>query len=84
MVISEIVTLFFYVISIAFLPEYFGACPCAMARNATDCPAADLTFVVTVAFAWKVAVIVALSALPLYIIKLIRSRVAPAASSKLL
>ncbi|KAJ7188382.1 protein transporter [Mycena filopes] len=67
MVISEIVTLFFYVISIAFLPEYF-----------------DLTFVVTVGFAWKVAVIVALSALPLYIIKLIRSRIAPAASSKLL
>ncbi|KAF7376047.1 Phospholipid-transporting ATPase [Mycena sanguinolenta] len=67
MVISEIVTLFFYVISIAFLPEYF-----------------DLTFVVTVGFGWKVVVIVALSALPLYIIKLIRSRVAPAASSKLL
>ncbi|KAJ6499413.1 hypothetical protein C8R45DRAFT_898489 [Mycena sanguinolenta] len=67
MVISEIVTLFFYVISIAFLPEYF-----------------DLTFVVTLGFGWKVVVIVALSALPLYIIKLIRSRIAPAASSKLL
>ncbi|KAJ7280383.1 protein transporter [Mycena rebaudengoi] len=67
MAISEIVTLFFYVISIAFLPEYF-----------------DLTFVVTTGFAWKVAVIVALSALPLYIFKLIRSRIAPAASSKLL
>jgi hypothetical protein len=26
MVISEVVTLFFYVISIAFLPEYFGTC----------------------------------------------------------
>lgn len=25
MIISEVVTLFFYVISIAFLPEYFGA-----------------------------------------------------------
>ncbi|KAJ8519306.1 hypothetical protein ONZ45_g3743 [Pleurotus djamor] len=67
MVISEVVTLFFYIISIAFLPEYF-----------------DLSFVVTVDFAWKTAVIVAISALPLYIIKLIRSRVAPAASSKLL
>ncbi|KAH9932838.1 aminophospholipid-transporting P-type ATPase [Amylocystis lapponica] len=67
MVISEVVTLFFYVISIAFLPEYF-----------------DLSFVVSVRFAWKVAVIVAISAFPLYIIKLIRSRVAPAASSKLL
>ncbi|KAG1787260.1 uncharacterized protein HD556DRAFT_1410052 [Suillus plorans] len=67
MVISEVVTLFFYVISIAFLPEYF-----------------DLDFVVSTRFAWKVAVIVAVSALPLYVIKLIRSRIAPAASSKLL
>ncbi|CAK5281457.1 unnamed protein product [Mycena citricolor] len=67
MVISEVLTLFFYVISIAFLPEYF-----------------DLTFVVTIGFAWKVAVIMAISTLPLSIIKLIRSRIAPAASSKLL
>ncbi|KAG2005574.1 calcium-transporting ATPase [Coprinopsis cinerea AmutBmut pab1-1] len=67
MVISEIVTLFFYVASMAFLPEYF-----------------DLTFVVSVAFAWKTAVIVAISTIPLYIIKLIRRKVAPAASSKLL
>ncbi|KAH7882069.1 hypothetical protein F5I97DRAFT_1989102 [Phlebopus sp. FC_14] len=67
MVISEVVTLFFYVISIAFLPEYF-----------------DLEFVVSTRFAWKVAVIVAISALPLYVIKLIRSRIAPAAYSKLL
>ena len=44
----------------------------------------DLSFVVTLAFAWKVTVIVALSALPLYIIKVIHMRVAPAASSKLL
>ncbi|KIJ34965.1 hypothetical protein M422DRAFT_181491 [Sphaerobolus stellatus SS14] len=43
----------------------------------------DLTFVLSVRFAWKVAVIVAFSSLPLYIIKLIQSRVAPAASSKL-
>jgi phospholipid-translocating ATPase len=44
----------------------------------------DLTFVVTLGFAWKVAVIVAISTLPLYIIKVIRSRIAPAASSKLI
>ncbi|KAJ2919629.1 hypothetical protein MD484_g852, partial [Candolleomyces efflorescens] len=67
MVISEVVTLFFYVISIAFLPEYF-----------------DLSFVVSLGFAWKTAVIVAISTIPLYIIKLIRRKVAPAASSKLL
>ena len=67
MVISEVATLFFYVISIAFLPEYF-----------------DLSFVTSVGFVWKLAVLVAISALPLSIIKLIRSRIAPAASSKLL
>ncbi|KAF8519354.1 aminophospholipid-transporting P-type ATPase [Hysterangium stoloniferum] len=44
----------------------------------------DLTFVISVRFAWKVALIVAVSSLPLYIIKLIRSRVAPASSSKLM
>ena len=44
----------------------------------------DLSFVISPRFAWKVAVIVAISAFPLYIIKLIRSRIAPAASSKLL
>ncbi|KAF5376750.1 hypothetical protein D9615_007897 [Tricholomella constricta] len=67
MVISEIVTLCFYVISIAFLPEFF-----------------DLSFVVSLVFAWKLAVLVTISALPLYFIKLIHSRIAPAASSKLL
>ncbi|KIM57827.1 hypothetical protein SCLCIDRAFT_129566 [Scleroderma citrinum Foug A] len=67
MVIAEVVTLFLYVISIAFLPEYF-----------------DLEFVVSTRFAWKVAVIVAVSALPLYVIKAIRRRIAPAAYSKLL
>ncbi|KZT00633.1 phospholipid-translocating P-type ATPase [Laetiporus sulphureus 93-53] len=67
MVMAEVVTLFFYSISIVFLPEYF-----------------DLSFVLSVRFAWKVAVIVAISAFPPYVIKLIYRRVAPAASSKLL
>jgi phospholipid-translocating ATPase len=44
----------------------------------------DLSFVLSTRFAWKVAVIVAISALPLWIIKAIKSRVAPAAYSKLL
>ncbi|KIL64320.1 hypothetical protein M378DRAFT_192664 [Amanita muscaria Koide BX008] len=69
MVISEIVTLFFYVVSMAFLPEFFVI--------------PDLSFVMTPGFAWKVAVIVAISALPLWIIKIIHSRLAPAASSKI-
>ncbi|KZS95466.1 phospholipid-translocating P-type ATPase [Sistotremastrum niveocremeum HHB9708] len=67
MVIAEIVTLLFYAVSMAFLPEYF-----------------DLSFVISQRFAWKVAVIVAVSSLPLYIFKLIKSRISPAATSKLL
>lgn len=43
----------------------------------------DLSFVITTDFAWKVAVIVAISAVPLYVIKLLRKHFAPAASSKL-
>ncbi|KAG6820583.1 hypothetical protein H0H93_014810 [Arthromyces matolae] len=67
MIISEVVTFFLYVVSIAFLPEYF-----------------DTSFVVSLVFAWKLAVLVTISALPLYFIKLIHSRIAPAASTKLL
>ncbi|KAF8624052.1 hypothetical protein AX15_006069 [Amanita polypyramis BW_CC] len=66
MVVSEIVTLLLYIISIAFLPEYF-----------------DLSFVVSYGFAWKVAVIVGVSAMPLSIIKFIHSRLSPAVSSKI-
>jgi len=43
----------------------------------------DLSFVVSVQFGWKVAVIIAVSALPLWIIKLIKSRIAPEATTKL-
>lgn len=84
MVISEIVTLLFYVISIAFLPEYFGMSYLSTSTCTLIILLLDLAFVVSVRFVWKVAVIVAVSALPLYIVKMIRRRVAPAASSKLL
>ncbi|PFH50095.1 hypothetical protein AMATHDRAFT_4257 [Amanita thiersii Skay4041] len=84
MIISEVVTLSFYVVSIAFLPEFFGE-SCLEVKFVTDDDIyEDLTFVVTLGFAWKVAVIVAISAMPLWIIKIIQNRVAPAASSKLL
>jgi phospholipid-translocating ATPase len=43
----------------------------------------DLSFVFSVRFGWKVAVIVGISALPLWIIKMIKSRVAPEATTKL-
>ena len=44
----------------------------------------DLSFVISVRFVWKVAVIVAVSAFPLYVIKFIKGKISPAASSKLL
>ncbi|KAG8866259.1 putative aminophospholipid-translocase [Serendipita sp. 405] len=66
MIISEIVTLFIYAVSIVFLPQYF-----------------DLRFVFSVRFAWKVAVLVTVSSVPLYIIKVVKSRVSPAVYSKL-
>jgi len=50
----------------------------------SDFVSLDLSFVVTISFAWKVAVIVGISAMPLWIIKLIRNKVKPSASSKLL
>lgn len=43
----------------------------------------DLSFVISARFGWKVAVMVAVSALPLWIIKVIKSRIAPEATTKL-
>lgn len=44
----------------------------------------DLAFVTSTRFAWKVGLIVAVSAFPLYLYKIIRSRIRPSTSSKLL
>lgn len=90
MILAEIVTLIIYAISIVFLPEYFGAQIWAVSirYNPDDhinfLMALDLTFVTTLRFSWKVLVTVAVSSLPLYLGKLIRSRISPAISSKLL
>jgi phospholipid-translocating ATPase len=86
MVISEIVTLFIYAISMVFLPEYFGqfymhSLPYESVLISSPI---DLAFVLSIRFAWKVAVIVAISSLPLYVIKLIKSRIYPAVYSKLM
>ncbi|PWN21083.1 phospholipid-translocating P-type ATPase [Microstroma glucosiphilum] len=66
MVLSEVVTLLLYCISMAFLPEYF-----------------DLSFVLTTRFLWKLAVIVAVSSFPLYVIKILKRLLAPPSYSKL-
>lgn len=89
MVIAEIVTLLLYAVSIVFLPEYFGAFFCSISSQVATSEyrtslSPDLAFVVSVRFAWKVALIVLVSTFPLYVIKFIRSKISPAASSKLL
>ncbi|KAG0142373.1 hypothetical protein CROQUDRAFT_662613 [Cronartium quercuum f. sp. fusiforme G11] len=66
MIVAEITTFLLYLISMAFLPEYF-----------------DLTFVLTVSFLWRVSLITAVSSLPLYIAKALRSYFAPASYAKL-
>ena len=88
MIISEVVTLGIYAFSMIFLPEYFGLSwshppSYPLPELKTLSPFADLSFVLSVRFGWKVAVMVAVSALPLWIIKVIRSRIAPEATTKL-
>jgi phospholipid-translocating ATPase len=82
MIIAEVVTLLLYAISMIFLPQYFGALQ-QEASFSTKLLNLDLDFVLSVRFAWKVAVLVAVSSVPLYVIKLVRSRVSPAVYSKL-
>ncbi|PRQ71214.1 hypothetical protein AAT19DRAFT_10754 [Rhodotorula toruloides] len=66
MVVSEVLTLALYVVSILFLPEYF-----------------DLSFVSSPTFLSKVALIVAISVFPLFVIKYLKSKLAPTAYAKL-
>ncbi|KPV71916.1 uncharacterized protein RHOBADRAFT_56295 [Rhodotorula graminis WP1] len=66
MVVSEVVTLALYVVSILFLPEYF-----------------DLSFVLTTGFVWRVALIVAISAAPLGVLKYLKAKFAPTQYAKL-
>ncbi|CAG8474895.1 4120_t:CDS:10 [Ambispora gerdemannii] len=66
MIMSEILTLAIYCISMAFLPTYF-----------------DMSFILTPTFVWKVALITAVSSMPLYLVKYIKRRYAPPIYTKL-
>lgn len=91
MLLSEVLTLAIYMASMTVLPEYFGKWfqPKDMVKGrATDpsilpCALSDLSFVLTSRFWWKTAVIVAVSSLPLYVIKILKARLAPPSYSKL-
>lgn len=92
MVLSEVVTLALYAASMTVLPEYFSECrqsvPLHLQRETMLTPLltmlhTDLSFVLTTRFLWKTAVIVAVSSFPLYILKIVRARLAPPSYSKL-
>lgn len=89
MVISEVSTLLIYGVSMIVLPQYFGMSCLSHLNGSLPCStdfvctlAQDLTFVLSFRFAWKVALIVLLSAFPLYLIKFVRRRLAPASYVK--
>ena len=82
MIVAEVVALLLYAISMIILPQYFGASQRETSFT-TKLLDLDLDFVLSVRFAWKVAVLVAVSSVPLYVIKLVRGRASPAVYSKL-
>lgn len=97
MVISEVVTLLVYVVSMAFLPEYFGESfgivldvPLSvntrmriLTRFHMCNILSDLSFVLSTRFIWKTLLIVAISSFPLYMITEVKHRLAPASYAKL-
>jgi phospholipid-translocating ATPase len=76
MVLSEVVTALVYFGSMAFLPSYFGGS--CLGTTLIQ----DLSFVLSVGFVYKVAIIVAVSSAPLYVFKAVRQRFQPASYSK--
>lgn len=79
MVLSELGTAVVYFGSMAVLPEYFGE---HCVRRGIKLTTADMRFVLSSAFAYKVAIIVAISSFPLYVIKAIHRKFNPAAYAK--
>jgi phospholipid-translocating ATPase len=85
MILSEVFTLALYIVSIYFLPEYFGQFFLLIFLHAftDDELKKDLSFVLTTRFLWKVGLIVAISAVPLWALKVLKSRFAPTQYAKL-
>ncbi len=83
MVISELVTFLIYAASMVVLPEYFGKSAAHMPRSSLlISTAVDLHFILSYRFLWKTAFIVLVSSAPLYLLRLLQRRFAPAAYAK--
>lgn len=78
MVASEVATAVIYFGSMWILPEYFGKPTPSLRMLLT----ADMHFVLTTTFIYKVVFIVAVSSLPLYVIKALHHRLNPASYAK--
>jgi phospholipid-translocating ATPase len=80
MVLSLLGTAIVYFGSMSLLPAYFGGF--SSHQDPDERLIVDLSFVLTSRFAYKVAIIVAVSSFPLYIIKAFHHRFKPAAYAK--
>lgn len=80
MVYSEIVTIMIYISSTLFLKNEFGLFDVLTTLIHVNL---DLSFISTGSFIWKTSVIIVISSFPLYIIKILRKKYAPATYSKL-
>ncbi|NXD67332.1 ATP9B ATPase, partial [Eolophus roseicapillus] len=79
MVVAEFLSLGCYVASLAFLNEYFGDSIIYFPFFVS----ADVAFITTVTFLWKVSAITVVSCLPLYILKYLKRKFSPPSYSKL-
>ncbi|KAK4053617.1 putative aminophospholipid-translocase [Microbotryomycetes sp. JL221] len=84
MMLAEVISISLYGLSILFLPEYFVLKGIKLTcGGSTITLIQDLSFVLSIPFVWKVSVIVAISAAPLWIIKILKNRLAPTQYAKL-
>ncbi|NXN18076.1 ATP9B ATPase, partial [Indicator maculatus] len=88
MVVAEFLSLGCYVASLAFLNEYFGEAESELGAGlpwpaALPLVPADVAFITTVTFLWKVSAITLVSCLPLYILKYLKRKFSPPSYSKL-
>lgn len=78
MIVSEVLTLILYFVSMVILKSYFGTCP---GKSCTYYP--DISFIITWSFFGKVTAITAVTVLPIGIGKFIKRKCDPPAYAKL-
>lgn len=82
MVLAEVITVLVYFGSMWLLPTYFGKNK-KITITIISSFFIDMSFILTGRFIWKVAVITAVSSCPLYIVKIIKRKIAPPSYTKL-